>query len=56
VTGTSGSDIGASGKWTKFDAGAFNALSGKSSAVVWAVGPRGRVARLALTKASRASR
>jgi photosystem II stability/assembly factor-like uncharacterized protein len=48
VTGTSGSDWGVGGKWTKFDSAAFNALGGKSSAAIWAVGPRGRVARLSV--------
>ncbi len=46
VTGTSGSDIGSAGTWKMFDASSFNALSGKSSSAVWAVGAKGRVARL----------
>ncbi len=47
ATGTSGSDASADGglTWTRFDTGAFNALS-VSGAGAWAVGPRGRIARL----------
>lgn len=46
ATGTSGSDLGAGGGWKVFDPGAFNALSGKSAKALWAVGPKGRIARL----------
>ena len=46
ATGTSGSDLGAGGAWKVFDPGAFNALSGKSAKALWAVGPKGRIARL----------
>jgi len=47
VTGTSGSDVSTDGgaTWKRFDNGAFNAL-GVAATEVWAVGPRGRVARL----------
>jgi photosystem II stability/assembly factor-like uncharacterized protein len=47
VTGTSGSDISNDGgkTWHRFDAGAYNALSASGGAV-WAVGPKGRIARL----------
>ncbi len=48
ATGTSGSDLGSGDGWKMFDPGAFNALSGKSGKAVWAVGPKGRVARLKL--------
>jgi photosystem II stability/assembly factor-like uncharacterized protein len=43
VTGTSGSDVSTDGgnSWKNFDSGNFNALGG-----MWAVGPRGRIARL----------
>jgi photosystem II stability/assembly factor-like uncharacterized protein len=46
VTGTSGSDIGVDGNWTTFDKGAFNALSANFEEDVWAVGPKGRIAKL----------
>jgi len=46
VTGTSGSDIGVDGNWTTFDKGAFNALSANMDGDVWAVGPKGRIAKL----------
>jgi photosystem II stability/assembly factor-like uncharacterized protein len=47
VTGTSGSDISTDGgnTWKNFDAGNYNAL-GQAGDAVWAVGPRGRIARL----------
>ena len=47
VTGTSGSDISTDGgnTWTNFDAGNYNAIA-KAGDAVWAVGPRGRIARL----------
>jgi photosystem II stability/assembly factor-like uncharacterized protein len=46
ATGTSGSDIGVDGTWTTFDNGAFNALSVDNEGDVWAVGPKGRIAKL----------
>jgi photosystem II stability/assembly factor-like uncharacterized protein len=48
AVGTSGSDISHDGgqTWTSFDAAPYNALSGASSDAVWAVGPRGRIAKL----------
>lgn len=46
ATGTSGSDISKDGRvWRNFDGGAFHALAAKDG-VVWAVGPRGRIAVL----------
>ena len=48
ATGTSGSDLSSGAAWKMFDPGAFNALSGKSAKATWAVGPKGRVARLQL--------
>ncbi len=47
ATGTSGSDISTDGgnSWRNFDSGNFNAVSLRSSAAGWAVGPRGRIAR-----------
>ena len=47
VTGTSGSDVSADqGRtWNRFDTGGYNALSAAGDAV-WAVGPKGRIARL----------
>ena len=48
ASGTSGSDLGSGDGWKMFDAGAFHALSGKSGKAVWAVGPKGRIARLKL--------
>jgi photosystem II stability/assembly factor-like uncharacterized protein len=47
VTGTSGSDISTDDgrTWRNFDKGAFNALAA-SGGSVWAVGPKGRIARL----------
>ena len=47
VTGTSGSDISTDGgnTWTNFDAGNYNAIA-QAAGAVWAVGPRGRIARL----------
>jgi photosystem II stability/assembly factor-like uncharacterized protein len=49
VTGTSGSEISTDNgrTWRLFDSGAYNALSGVSGTAVWAVGPKGRIARLA---------
>ena len=47
VTGTSGSDISTDGgnTWRNFDTGSYNAIA-QSGDTVWAVGPRGRIARL----------
>jgi photosystem II stability/assembly factor-like uncharacterized protein len=47
VTGTSGSDISTDGgnTWRNFDTGSYNAI-GQAGNTVWAVGPRGRIARL----------
>ncbi len=47
LAGTSGSDVSSDGgnTWTRFDEGNYNALS-SAAGVVWAVGPRGRIARL----------
>jgi photosystem II stability/assembly factor-like uncharacterized protein len=48
TTGTSGSDVSSDGgkTWTEFDSGAFNAIDRISSGATWAVGPKGRIARL----------
>lgn len=48
ATGTSGSDISVDGgrTWKAFDEGAFNAMSAVSSESAWAVGPKGRIAKL----------
>jgi photosystem II stability/assembly factor-like uncharacterized protein len=48
ATGPSGSDVSYDDgeSWEPFDAGDFNALSFVSSQAGWAVGPKGRVARL----------
>jgi photosystem II stability/assembly factor-like uncharacterized protein len=50
VTGSSGSDVSRDGgkSWTAFDDGSFNAISAISSSSAWAVGPKGRIARLKL--------
>lgn len=48
ATGTSGSDVSKDDgrTWTRFDDGAYNALSfTKDGATGWAVGPKGRIAR-----------
>ncbi|WP_321474225.1 YCF48-related protein [uncultured Paludibaculum sp.] len=48
ATGTSGSDISRDDgrTWTKFDEGAFNALTfTRDGSTGWAVGPKGRIAR-----------
>jgi photosystem II stability/assembly factor-like uncharacterized protein len=47
ATGTNGSDISMDNgmNWKAFDSGSYNALSG-----VWAVGPKGRIARLQTEK------
>jgi photosystem II stability/assembly factor-like uncharacterized protein len=47
TTGTTGSEISRDGgqNWTPFDDGAFNAL-GVSANAAWAVGPKGRIAKL----------
>jgi photosystem II stability/assembly factor-like uncharacterized protein len=46
AVGTSGSDISSDGKsWKLFDSGSYNAIAATGDAV-WAVGPRGRIARL----------
>jgi photosystem II stability/assembly factor-like uncharacterized protein len=48
AVGTSGSDTSRDGgrNWTRFDSGAYNALSVAGDDAVWAVGPGGRIARL----------
>jgi photosystem II stability/assembly factor-like uncharacterized protein len=48
ATGTTGSDVSVdNGKnWKQFDSEAYNALSTASRDAVWAVGPKGRIARL----------
>ncbi len=48
AVGTSGSDASYDGgnAWAAFDSGAFNAVGGASSEAIWAVGPKGRIARL----------
>jgi photosystem II stability/assembly factor-like uncharacterized protein len=48
TTGTTGSEISRDGgqNWTHFDDGAFNAL-GVGGSAAWAVGPKGRIAKLA---------
>jgi hypothetical protein len=50
AVGTSGADISSDeGKtWRPFDSGNYNAVSLASSQVGWAVGPGGRIARLAM--------
>lgn len=50
TTGTSGSDVSDDGgkTWAAFDAGAFNAIGSASGSAIWAVGPKGRIARLAI--------
>lgn len=47
AVGTSGSDISSDGgqTWKTFDSGSYNAL-GAASDTVWAVGPKGRIAKL----------
>src|SRR6185295_3812671 len=47
AAGPSGSDISSDGgvNWKRFDTGAYNAVSFASGAG-WAVGPRGRIAKL----------
>jgi photosystem II stability/assembly factor-like uncharacterized protein len=47
VTGTSGSDVSRDGgkTWTRFDSGAYNAMSFLPAGDGWAVGPQGRIAR-----------
>jgi hypothetical protein len=47
VTGTSGSDISLDDgrTWKQFDTGNYNAISFSANAV-WAVGPKGAIARL----------
>ena len=49
TTGTTGSEISRDDgqNWKPFDDGAFNAL-GVSGSAAWAVGPKGRIAKLAL--------
>ncbi len=49
AVGTSGSDISrdAGRTWERFDTGAYNAIGAAADGAVWAVGPGGRVARLA---------
>jgi len=48
AVGTSGSDVSRDGGrgWTRFDSGAYNAISVSGNEAVWAVGPGGRIARL----------
>ena len=48
ATGTSGSDVSVdNGKsWKQFDSEAYNALSTAGRYATWAVGPKGRIARL----------
>ena len=48
AVGTSGSDLsGDDGQaWKTFDSGAFNAISFATADAGWAVGPRGRIARI----------
>ncbi|HEV2424974.1 MAG TPA: glycosyl hydrolase [Terriglobia bacterium] len=50
TTGTSGSDLSTDGgkTWAEFDSSAFNAIGGISGSATWAVGPKGRIARLAI--------
>ena len=52
AVGTSGSDISRDGgrTWTRFDTGAYNAISFVSSKAGWAVGPKGAVAQFQLIK------
>lgn len=49
AVGTSGSDISRDNgeTWSRFDSGAWNAISFANGGVGWAVGPKGRVARFA---------
>ena len=53
AVGTSGSDISTDGTrtWRRFDTGAYHAL-GTAGRAVWAVGPKGRIARLKLADGS----
>ncbi len=48
AVGTSGSDISTDDgwNWKLFDSASYNAIGAAKSGEVWAVGPRGRVARL----------
>jgi photosystem II stability/assembly factor-like uncharacterized protein len=48
ATGTNGSDVSVDNgrNWKQFDSEAYNALSTASRDAVWAVGPKGRIARL----------
>jgi photosystem II stability/assembly factor-like uncharacterized protein len=48
ATGTSGSDVSRDGgkTWKLFDSGAYNALGASQDGSVWAVGPKGRIAKL----------
>lgn len=48
ATGTSGSDISVDNgiNWKAFDNSAYNALSAASARAIWAVGPKGKIARL----------
>ncbi len=49
ATGPSGSDVSADGSdWKNFDAGSYNALSVAPDGAVWAVGQKGRIAKLVL--------
>lgn len=47
AVGTSGSDVSRDGgkSWQPFDTGAYHAI-GRAGGAVWAVGPRGRIAKL----------
>jgi photosystem II stability/assembly factor-like uncharacterized protein len=48
AVGNSGSDISrdAGRSWTRFDSSAYNAIGAAGGDAVWAVGPRGRIAKL----------
>lgn len=52
AVGTTGSDVSSDDgrTWRGFDDGAFNALSVAPDGAVWAVGPDGRIARLAFSE------
>ena len=52
AAGTSGADISTDGgqNWQQFDTGNYNAISLVGSQAGWAVGPRGRVAKFAISE------
>ena len=54
-TGTTGSEISRDNgqAWIAFDDGAFNALAAGPSGACWAVGPKGRIAKLAFNGPSK---